>query len=269
MRFLIRCLRTTRDFPGKPEQKQIADSSGKLLADTSAPMRDCAAEAMGTLMKIIGERAMGPYMEGLDEIRKTKIKEYFDNATVKAKEKPKPVVAPPPPKAAPRKLGAKPGMKKPVKKVAARPAATPPPAEDPKPAARAAPASKLGPKGALAASRLQKAAPASPKRALPREYEEEEPVPQAPPSRLGAGRGLAGRPLSKDPAAAPARADPQAAANKAELEELRHEREKWERHMKEDKGEKSRLSQEINDLQLQVCWLLCPAQCVMLTRIVY
>ena len=90
IRFLVRCLSETKEFPSKPEQKQIAETSGKLLTESSAPIRDTAAEAMGTLMKIIGERQMTPYLDGLDEIRKTKIKEYFEQATVKAKEKPKP-----------------------------------------------------------------------------------------------------------------------------------------------------------------------------------
>jgi hypothetical protein len=266
MRFLIRCLRTTKEVPSKPEQKNIADASAKLLTDTSAPMRDCAAESMGTLMKIIGERAMNPYMEGLDDIRKTKIKEFFDTAQVKAKDKPKPVAPPPAPKAAPpRKLGAKPGAKAPVKK-AAPAAAPPPPVEEyapppaAKPAARA-PASKMAPKG-VGASRLglkkpgTVAAPASPKRALPQEYAEEEPAPVAPPSRLGMGRGLANRPLAKEPAAAPApvRVDPQIAIDKAELEELRAERATWDKERREHIAERTKLMQEINDLQLQVCF---------------
>jgi hypothetical protein len=262
MRFLIRCLRTTKEVPSKPEQKNIADSSGKLLTDTSAPMRDCAAEAMGTLMKIIGERAMNPYLEGLDDIRKTKIKEFFEAAQVKAKEKPKPIAPPPAAKAPPRKLGAKPGAKGPMKK-AAPAAAPPPPVEEyapppaAKPAARAIP-SKMAPKGGVGASRLVKksvaAAPASPKRALPQEYAEEEPTPTAPPSRLGLGRGLANRPLSKEPAAAPApvRVDPQIAIDKAELEELRAERAIWDKERREHIAERTKLMQEINDLQLQV-----------------
>lgn len=257
MRFLIRCLRTTRDVPSKPEQKLIADNSARLLTDTSAPMRDCAAEAMGTLMKIIGERAMNPHMEGLDEIRKTKIKEFFETAQVKAKEKPKPVAPPPAPKAPPRKLGSKPGLKKKA------PAAAPPAEEyaPPKPAGRglAAPGSKMAPKGGLGGSRLKKGPP-SPKRALPREYEEEEPAPAAPPNRLGVGKGLAGRPLSKEPsvAAAPVRVDPQIAIDKAELEELRAERERWEKEKREGHLERAKLMQEINDLQLQVCSPLTP-----------
>jgi hypothetical protein len=261
MRFLIRCLRTTRIVPSKPEQKNIADASGKLLTDTSAPMRDCAAEAMGTLMKIIGERAMNPYMEGLDDIRKTKIKEFFEAAQVKAKEKPKPVAPPPAPKAAPpRKLGAKPGAKAPVKKAAPPPPVeehAPPPAA--KPAARAAPGSKMAPKG-VGASRLglkkpgAAAAPASPKRTLPQEYAEEEPAPVAPPSRLGMGRGLANRPLAPAAAPAPVRVDPQIAIDKAELEELRAERVTWDKERRDHIAERTKLMQEINDLQLQVCF---------------
>jgi len=219
-------------------------------------MRDCAAEAMGTLMKIIGERAMNPHMDGLDEIRKTKIKEFFETAQVKAKEKPKPVAPPPTAKGPPRKLGAKPGLKKKAPPVAAPPVedCAPPPVAKPAARALAAPGSKMAPKGGLGGSRLKKGPP-SPKRALPREYDEEEPAPAAPPNRLGVGRGLAGRPLPKEPAVAavPARVDPQIAIDKAELEELRAERERWERERKEHNTERSRLLQEINDLQLQVC----------------
>ena len=258
MRFLIRCLRTTRDVPSKAEQKLIADNSARLLTDTSAPMRDCAAETMGTLMKIIGERAMNPHMDGLDEIRKTKIKEFFEAAQVKAKEKPKPVAPPPAAKAPPRKLGTKPSLKKKAPAPAAAPPVeeyAPPPAAKPAARALAAPGSKMAPKGGLGGSRLVKKGPPSPKRALPCEYEEEEPAPAAPPNRLGVGRGLAGRPLSKEPAvaAAPTRVDPQIAIDKAELEELRAERERWEKEKKEHQLERSKLMQEINDLQLQVC----------------
>lgn len=42
------------------------------------------------------------------------------------------------------------------------------------------------------------------------------------------------------------------AAEKAELEELRADKERWARQLQEDKSEKARLLQEINDLQLQV-----------------
>ncbi|KAL8866888.1 MAG: hypothetical protein Q9174_006017, partial [Haloplaca sp. 1 TL-2023] len=104
LKFLIRCLKTTREAPSKPEVKLIAEAATKLLADSVEATRSAGAEVLGTLMKIMSERAMGPYMEGLDDIRKTKIKEFCDAAEVKAKDKPKPVA--PPLKAAP------PGQKK-------------------------------------------------------------------------------------------------------------------------------------------------------------
>ena len=40
---------------------------------------------MGTLMKIIGERALAPQMEAMDDLRKAKVKEFFDKAVVKCK----------------------------------------------------------------------------------------------------------------------------------------------------------------------------------------
>ncbi|KAI5292712.1 hypothetical protein KEM52_006121 [Ascosphaera acerosa] len=55
----------------------------------------------------------------LDDIRKAKIKEYFQTAEVKAKEKPKPVAPPPAKKAAPK--AAPGGGKKVVKRAAAAP----------------------------------------------------------------------------------------------------------------------------------------------------
>ena len=135
VKFLVRCLRTTRDVPSKPEVKTIAEAGTKLLTDSSEINRAGGAEALGTLMKIMGERAMNPYLDGLDDIRKTKIKEYFETAQVKAKDRPKPIVAPPKP--APG-AGKKPAAKKPAlgaKKPAAA-AAAPPPNEPPLPQLR-------------------------------------------------------------------------------------------------------------------------------------
>ncbi|KAI5278960.1 Microtubule-associated protein, microtubule dynamics during spindle orientation, partial [Ascosphaera acerosa] len=80
VKFLVRCLRTTRDVPDKADAKAISEAATKLLADSDQVIRAGGAEALGTLMKILGERAMNPYMEGLDDIRKAKIKEYFQTA---------------------------------------------------------------------------------------------------------------------------------------------------------------------------------------------
>lgn len=269
LRFLIRCLRNTRDFPSKAESKLIAEASGKLLSDTTAPARDGAAEAMGTLMKILGERQMNPFLDGLDEIRKVKIKEFFEIAEVKAKEKPKPAAPPPAPKAPPAKktLGGKPGLKK---KAPAAPA--PPPVEEPQRPMnppRAIPSKLAAPRAGPGALKLQKKPPGasgvsalvSPKRVgAPRALSPEEEPPE--PKVAFGGRGLASRPLSKE-AAPPVRTVDAglSALEKAELEELRAEKDRWAKQIQEEKAEKTRLLQEINDLQLQVSPFSKPQRC--------
>ncbi len=149
MKFLVRCLRTTKTVPAKPEIGQIVESAKKLLSESSEVLRSGGAEILGTVMKIIGERGMNPHLEGLDDIRKTKVKEFFETAEVKAKDKPKPQPAPAaragPGAGPPKKImggGKKPalGAKKPA------PAAAPPPEPEPlapQPTSRPA-AGKLG-----------------------------------------------------------------------------------------------------------------------------
>ncbi|KAI9838295.1 MAG: hypothetical protein M1819_005563 [Sarea resinae] len=277
LRFLIRCLKTTREAPSKPEAKSIADTGTKLLTDTIEATRSGGAEVLGTLMKIMGERAMNPFLEGLDDIRKTKIKEYFESAQVKAKDKPK--AAPPPPKAAapaPKKVF---GRKAAVAKKPAA-AAAPPPEEpasaplQPKPTARSVP-SKLGgpPKSGLSTPggglKLQKrlvgpggAAPphlASPRRAVASAPVDDEP---APAPKLGlSGRGLAGRPLGK-PAAAVAEPTPPplisglSSVERAELEELRAEKERLQQVNEDLRHEKSKLHSQVHELQNQNAQLI-------------
>ncbi|KAK3059767.1 hypothetical protein LTS18_010097, partial [Coniosporium uncinatum] len=73
-RFLIRALKTTRDAPQPPETKSIADAATKLLTESVEVQRAAGAEVLGTLWKIMGDRMMGPHLEGLDDIRKNKVK---------------------------------------------------------------------------------------------------------------------------------------------------------------------------------------------------
>ena len=267
VKFLVRCLKTTREPPSKPETKSIADAGTKLLTESTDILRNGGAEILGTLMKIMGERQMNQFLEGLDDIRKTKIKEYFDAAVVKAKDRPKPIA--PPPKAAPppqkRTVGKKPatgGIKKPAPTPrAVTPQAEEPPPEPPKSIARTIP-SKLGglPKSG-SGLKLQKrlagpgaAAPSisSPKRPVATPDIDDEPTP-AP--KFGVGRGLAGRPIGKPnpppsvPVGPPAGMTP---AEREEMDFLRNENSRLQ-HLTDDlRASESKLTAQVNELKSQL-----------------
>lgn len=275
MKFLVRCLRTTRNVPSKQEIATIVESAKKLLSEGSEVLRSGGAEILGTVMKIIGERGMNPHLEGLDEIRKTKIKEFFEVAEVKAKDKPKP---PPAPVARGPPAG---GPKKMVKKAPAgtkKAASAPPPAEPlaPQPTSRAAPAGKLGmlkPSGLGGLKAPQKrtlAGPggmASPRRAAAPSPTYDDELPESPPpkpaARAGIGRGgLAGRSLAKPSAPAAAYAPPSpppaglSPIDRAELEELRDANERLLRQLEEARHDRSKLSSEIQELKNQNAGLI-------------
>lgn len=285
MKFLIRCLRTTREAPSKSEVASIVESAKKLLSEGVETLRSGGAEILGTVMKIMGERAMGPHLEGLDDIRKTKIKEYFETAEVKAKDKPKPVPAAAParvaPAAAPKKVVA--GTKKvAVKKPAPAPSPYAQEALAPQPTARSIPGSKLGapkasglatPGGGLKAPLKRTlagpggaAAPnlASPRRPLSQPPPPEDEVPAPPRLGLG-GRGLAGRSLAKTPAlnAAPPATSMSPPPNsgltaleRAELEELRLDKDRLLRQSDDLRQERSRLNSEVQELKNQNAQLI-------------
>lgn len=272
VKFLIRCLKTTRVAPLKPETKSIAEAATKLLTESTEVTRSGGAEILGTLMKIMGERAMGPFLEGLDDIRKTKIKEYFDVAEVKAKDKPKPVAPPPKTAAAPQKKmvakkSAAAGAKKPA------PRAPTPPVEEPvglqpkPPTGRSIP-SKLGnlAKPGLAAPGTGLKFPkkltggpssiSSPKRNISSPTYEDN---TAPAPKLG--RGLAGRPLNKPGpvSSEPSQPPPQPALNALEmieLEELRAENERLKITTENLRSEKSKLTSQVHELQNQNAQLI-------------
>lgn len=273
LKFLIRCLRTTRDVPAKPEIASICELGKKLLSESSPALRDGGAEVLGTIMKIIGERAMTPHLEGLDDIRKTKVKEFFDAAEVKAKEKPK--AAPPPPKPAasgPRKVvgGKKPLAKKPA-------AAAPPPPEPESAPLAAAPTSRPAAAGSkvglskpsgLSGLKAPQRRLAGPPGASPRRPPAGPPVmpdddAAAPPQpRLGVSRGLAGRSLAKPvmPAEAPAPVEAPSsglsAVERAELEELRASNERLSRQVDDMRQERSKFMSEIQELKNQNAGLI-------------
>jgi hypothetical protein len=275
-RFLIRSLKATRDAPTPEQAKAMAEASTKLLTESQEVQRSAGAEVLGTLWKIMGDRIMNAHLDGLDEIRKTKIKEYFDAAEVRSKYKPK-AAAPPKPVAPPPTK--KPMGKRPAPGAAKKPApaakiAPPPPAAEeptaplaPKPTSRPG-ASKLGaPKPGLAGPRLgglkkpgSGLPPPSPARPIASPPPEEYDAPPQP--KFGAGRGLAGRPLGR-PAAEPAAVPPAAQApsglslvERAELEEHRAEVERLRRQNEDLRAERSNLTSQVHELQHQNAQLI-------------
>ncbi len=85
IRFLVRCLRTTKVAPAKADIKPIGDALVTAMADGSPDVRDAGAAGLGTLMKLIGERPMNAFLDGLDDIKKGKIQEEYKTAEVRVK----------------------------------------------------------------------------------------------------------------------------------------------------------------------------------------
>ncbi|PHH83020.1 hypothetical protein CDD82_3932 [Ophiocordyceps australis] len=271
MKFLIRSLRSTLKVPDKPEIVSICDSGKKLLSESSPALRDGGAEILGVVMKIIGERAMSPYLDGLDEIRKTKIKEYFETAEVKAKSKPKPA---PPAKQAPaasKRPGALSAKKPPAKKMAATESTPLAPQPTPK---SAGPGSKMGvpkPSGLSGLKAPQKRTLGAPGTASPRRMPasspvnaaDEEAVAPPPQPRTGLSRGLTGRSLAKPSSApAPSRVESPvptsglAAVERTELEGLRVANERLTRQLDDMRQERSKFMSEIQELKNQNAGLI-------------
>ncbi|OTA37176.1 hypothetical protein BTJ68_02964 [Hortaea werneckii EXF-2000] len=218
-KFLIRCLKATRDAPSLEQTKELSEAGKKLLTESVASLRDAGAEILGVLWKIMTDRNMLNHLDGLDDIRKNKIKEFSDAAEVKAKWKPK---AAPPPKAAAAPAGRKPA---------------PAPGSGLKgPSGLAKPGSGLKAPGVGTASPkrqgvvMDEAPPAVPK----------------PAGLGGAGRGLAGRPLGKPAAAAAAPPSPSRTVSTSE------ENQPASHSQPTNSGLSSIERQELHDLRAEV-----------------
>ncbi|TFK54917.1 ARM repeat-containing protein [Heliocybe sulcata] len=125
LKFLSRCLSTSTTPVPPPSIKPLSEQLATLLEDSNAGARDEAANCLGTLMKMVGERPLNAVVDGLADVRKAKVKEAYEKATVKCKAGAAPARgAAPPTKAAP-------AAKAPAKKTAPpKAAATPPPPAD-------------------------------------------------------------------------------------------------------------------------------------------
>jgi cytoskeleton-associated protein 5 len=169
LKFLGRSL-STATAPIPPGQiKPLSETLATLLEDSFEGARNEAALCFGTLMKMVGERPLNAIMDSIADVRKVKVKEAFEKATVKCKAG---GAAPPraPPAAASKAAAAKKPASKPTPAASssamkeeevptppkkAAPPATKAPAKKPpaaaasasapkKPAAAAAPAAKGG-----------------------------------------------------------------------------------------------------------------------------
>lgn len=252
-RFLMRSLKSTREAPSVPEVKMVSDSATKLLTDSQETQRNAGAEILGVLLKIMGERIMSAHLEGLDDIRKSKIKEFAESAEVKAKYTPK---AAPPPKAAAAPAGKKPVAKKPA---GAAPATKKAPADaapaplQPKPTARPGlpkPGAPRGLKPPTAAAPAKKLAQPASQSASPRKNVVSPPVDDEHSTAPKTSRGLTGRQLNKPAEPLPTQQHPPPnnslpSIERIELDELRAETERL-------RGNNDRLHRENSSLQTRV-----------------
>ena len=53
------------------------------MEDSVDTVRESAAEALGTMMKVVSERMMLSYLEKLEKLKEAKVREYFEKAEVK------------------------------------------------------------------------------------------------------------------------------------------------------------------------------------------
>jgi hypothetical protein len=51
------------------------------MDDSEPSTREAAAEAVGTLMKLVSEKSLYPYIEKLDKIKEAKVKDYYQKAS--------------------------------------------------------------------------------------------------------------------------------------------------------------------------------------------
>ncbi|XP_076268302.1 protein mini spindles-like isoform X2 [Rhynchophorus ferrugineus] len=119
--FLARAF--TKTSPSSVNKKLLKAVTGALtknINESDPAVREASAEALGTLMKLVGEKAIGPFLVELekDNLKMSKIKEFYEKAeiTVKASspKKARPQTAPPKVSAPASKESASKAAKKPA-----------------------------------------------------------------------------------------------------------------------------------------------------------
>lgn len=84
--FLTRCFCSCLSTQlNKKLLKAFTISLLKTLNDTDSAVRENSAEALGTALKVAGEKMMSPFLQEIDAIKMAKVKEFCDKAVVTAK----------------------------------------------------------------------------------------------------------------------------------------------------------------------------------------
>ncbi|XP_076762978.1 msps cytoskeleton-associated protein 5 [Xylocopa sonorina] len=120
--YLARCF--SRTPPPSLNKKLLKAYTGVLLKTLNEPdptVRDSSAEALGTAMKLIGEKSMMPFLTDIDNLKMTKIKECAEKAVIYVKVPSAPKVAVERPNTAPSKIESTAKVKEPESKATKRP----------------------------------------------------------------------------------------------------------------------------------------------------
>ncbi|GAA5992452.1 hypothetical protein JCM10908_000823 [Rhodotorula pacifica] len=83
--FYTRCLSSTTTLPPKGDLPDLIEAMKKALEDPDAGVRAAAADALGTLLKVVGERAFNALAGDMDPLRKEKVTEAAEKAVTKCK----------------------------------------------------------------------------------------------------------------------------------------------------------------------------------------
>lgn len=84
--FLARCFtKTVPTILNKKLLKAYVSALLKTLNESDPTVRDASADALGTAMKLVGEKNISPFLTEVDPLKMEKIKEYWEKAVITVK----------------------------------------------------------------------------------------------------------------------------------------------------------------------------------------
>ncbi|WFD01286.1 hypothetical protein MYAM1_004048 [Malassezia yamatoensis] len=86
VRYVARCLQSTSHKPTSQCVGQCGPWLLDAMQDGAGDVRDAAANALGTLLKLVGDRVMHPYMDKLDEVKRARVHHEAEKVHVSATE---------------------------------------------------------------------------------------------------------------------------------------------------------------------------------------